>query len=182
MTTALILVDIQNDYFPGGANELATPEISGERAAKALALFRRKALPVFHVRHISLQPGATFFLPDTPGSEIHERVRPAEGEPVVIKHAPDSFYKTPLLEMLRARNVTRLVICGMMSHMCVDTTVRAAKSLGFDLIVVHDACTTMNLTWKGEAIPARKVHDTFMAAMNHTFARMVKVDELENAL
>ena len=84
MTTALILVDIQNDYFPGGANTLWRQEEAAGCARSVLELFRARALPVVHVRHVNARSGATFFLPDTPGAEIHESVRRVEGEKIIL--------------------------------------------------------------------------------------------------
>ena len=87
MTTALVLIDLQNDYFPGGAMELVGSEQAVEQARTLLEAFRTRRLPLFHVRHISKRPGATFFLPETKGSEIHSAVAPLAGEHVVIKHS-----------------------------------------------------------------------------------------------
>ncbi len=131
MTTALLIIDIQNDYFPGGAMELVSAPAAANQAAKLLATFREKARPVIHVQHIAARVGATFFLPNTPGAEIHESVRPGRGEPVFQKHFPNSFRDTRLLEYLRNRDISHLVICGMMTHMCIDTTTRAAADHGF---------------------------------------------------
>ena len=139
MSRGLILVDIQNDYFPGGAMELVGMEQAAERAAEALAAFRGEGLAVFHVQHLAAQPGATFFLPGTPGAEIHPSVAPREGEVVVQKHFPNSFRGTPLLDRLRERDVTELTLCGAMSHMCIDATTRAAFDLGFSCTVLADA-------------------------------------------
>lgn len=91
MKTALVLIDIQNDYFKGGANELVGQEAAAKNAAKILALFRRRNLPVFHVQYIATRAGATFFLPNTCGAQIYELVAPLPREPVIVKHAPDSF-------------------------------------------------------------------------------------------
>ena len=71
MNKALLLIDIQNDYFPGGAWELSHVDEAAAQARLALERFREQHRPVFHVRHINTRPGAAFFLPDTPGSEIH---------------------------------------------------------------------------------------------------------------
>lgn len=81
MNTALLLIDIQNDYFPGGAWELSHADEAAAQARLALGRFREQHRPVFHVRHINTRPGAAFFLPDTPGSEIHGAVKPLDGEP-----------------------------------------------------------------------------------------------------
>ena len=109
--------------------------------------------------------GATFFLPDTAGVNIHTNVRPLAGETVIQKNFPNSFRKTDLLAQLKKAEVSQLVIGGMMTHMCVDATVRAAFDHGFDCTVIHDACATRALTFLGGEIPAEKVHGAFLAAL-----------------
>ena len=178
MPTALLLIDIQNDYFPGGAMELAGSREAGERAAAMLAACRRKGLPVIHVQHVSARPGATFFLPETRGVEIHECVAPLPGEPVVRKHFPNSFRDTPLLDQLRSRGITELAVGGMMTHMCVDTTVRAAFDLGFAIRLAHDACATRALSFGGASVAAADVQVAFMAALNGLFAKVRSAAEI----
>lgn len=180
--TALVLVDIQNDYFPGGSNELHKSREAAARARSALETFRTGKLPVIHVRHISLQSGATFFLPGTEGAEIYAEVAPAAGEPVAIKHKPDSFLETELDGLLSAAGAECLVICGMMSHMCIDTTVRSAKARGYEVVVLHDACATKALRWEGKEIPAETVHAAFMSALSSTFAEVVASERLSEVL
>ena len=181
MSTALILIDIQNDYFPGGKMELVGSIQAASAAARLLGAFRKQKWSVYHIQHISIQPGASFFLPDTIGAEIHESVRPLSTEPVITKHFPNSFRATGLLEQLKADNVGSLLICGMMSHMCVDATVRAAFDLGFSCIVTHDACATKELTFNGITVTASQVHASYMAALGAVYAQVKSVDEiLEN--
>jgi nicotinamidase-related amidase len=172
MKTALLLIDIQNDYFPGGRMELdGSPEAS-LRAGELLTLFREKNLPIFHIQHISTREGASFFLPDTAGVEIHANVRPLPGETVIEKHFPNSFRETGLLSCLKGAEVNRLVICGMMTHMCVDATVRAAFDHGFACVTVHDACATRGLNFNGDGIPAAQVHGAFLAALGGIYAQV----------
>ncbi|MDR1923294.1 MAG: cysteine hydrolase [Planctomycetaceae bacterium] len=179
---ALILVDIQNDYFPGGRNPLREPEKAAEQARVALDYFREHRLPLFHIQHISLYEGATFLLPDTDGIKTHDTVKPASGEPIILKHYPDSFFQTELHEKLSALGIKRLVICGMMTHMCIDTTVRAAKNHGYEVVLLSDACTTRDLTWENNEIPAETVHNTFMAALQGRFAKIIKANEIDATL
>ncbi|MDR0287738.1 MAG: cysteine hydrolase [Clostridiales bacterium] len=179
METAMLLIDIQNDYFAGGRNPLVNAEQAAGQAARALTFFRSKNLPILHVQHISLQDGATFFLPDTDGCQIYNGVFPEQGESVIVKHTPDSFFQTDLHGRFTAQNIKRLYICGMMSHMCIDTSVRAAKRLGYSVCVLEDACATKDLIWNNETIPAGIVHNTFMASLNVTFATVIKTSQLE---
>lgn len=177
MDSAFILIDIQNEYFKGGQRELYQPERAAENARLALAYFREKGLPVYHVRHNNADPGATSFLPGSLGAEIRESVRPIAGEPVVVKHYPSAFLQTGLAEDLLGKGIRNIVVCGMMSHMCIDTSVRAAQDFGFSVTVLGDACATRDLAWGGETIPAATVHNTIMASLNGTFARVVKTEE-----
>ncbi len=169
----LLLIDIQNDYFPGGAFEVPGSAESALVAASLLETFRRGRGPVVHVRHIAVKPGSTFFLPGTPGSEVHDQVRPREEEPVIVKHFPNAFRETDLLETLRGLGATRLVIAGMMTHMCIDATTRAAKDLGFECTVVADACAAPGQRFGEIEVPPAHVHAAFLAALDGSYATVV---------
>jgi nicotinamidase-related amidase len=172
MKPALIIIDIQNDYFPGGKMELEGSPEASLQAAKLLEDFRTKGLPLVHIQHVSDRPGASFFLPDTEGVNIHANVAPRAGETVLQKHFPNSFRGTPLLEHLRALGVDHLVIAGMMTHMCVDATTRAAFDLGFSCNLAHDACATRALAFGGQRVPAAQVHAAFVAALSGLYAKV----------
>jgi nicotinamidase-related amidase len=178
MNQALLLIDIQNDYFPGGAMELVGSLEAGARAGKLLQVFREQALPVIHIQHISTRPGAAFFLPQTKGVEIHCSVAPSENEILIQKTFPNSFRETPLLDTLRERHITQLVIGGMMTHMCIDSTTRAAADLGFECFLAGDACASKSLSFDGVTIPAESVQAAFLASLNGLFAKVQSVDEL----
>jgi nicotinamidase-related amidase len=178
MTTTLLIVDIQKEYFPGGKNELVGPIQAAENACRLLERFRRASLPVVFIQHVHVRPGKASFLPGTPGVEIHPLIRPLEVETVIQKHYPNSFRDTPLLEHLRELGTRQLVVAGMMTHMCVDATVRAAVDLGFDCRVAADACATKDLSFGGQLVPAAHVHAAFLAALNSSYAPVQSVDEL----
>ena len=170
MSTALILIDIQNDYFENGTMPLVGSTEASLNARQILDKFRAEGWPIIHIQHIAARPSSTFFLPKTTGSDIHNNVKPTADEKVIIKHFPNSFRETELLEYLKSRNITDLVICGMMTHMCVDATVRAAKDLGFNCTVIGDACATRDLKINDEIIKASEVHNSFLAALNGFYA------------
>lgn len=176
--TALVLVDIQNDYFPGGKLELVGAEAAGGAAGRLLAAARAAGLPVVHIQHEMVRPGANFFLPGSEGGKIHASVAPQPGETVFAKHFPSSFRETPLRAHLEGLGVKRLIVAGMMSHMCVDATVRAAFDLGYECIVAHDACATRTLTWNGVEVPAAQVHAVIMAALAWVYGRIISADEI----
>ena len=175
---ALLIIDIQNDYFKGGNCELVNPQIASAKAKKLLEKFREKNMPVFHIQHFSIRENATYFLPNTNGVLIHETVKPLEDEKVIFKNFPNSFSKTTLLDELKKQNIKELVICGMMTHMCIDTTTRAAFDFGFDCIVAYDSCCTKDLEFNKKKILAQDVHDSFMASLNVIFAKVLNTDEI----
>jgi nicotinamidase-related amidase len=178
MGRALVIVDIQKDYFPGGAHPLEAPEAAAAAARRVLEAFRATGDPVVHVRHVWDEEEATFMRPETEGVDIHPDVAPAEGELVITKEHPNSFRETGLEAELRARDVDSLVVCGMMTSMCVDATVRAAVDLGFDTTVVHDACATCDLQFDGRSVPAAGVQSAFLAALGDGYAAVVSSDEI----
>lgn len=170
MSQALIIIDVQNDYFPDGKMELVEMETAARNCGQLLQTFRRNSLPVYHVQHLSIREGAGFFIPGTHGCEIHTSVLPENDEPVISKHFPNAFRDTPLEEQLRTSDIDELVICGAMSHMCIDTTTRAAFDLGFQCRLISDACATRDLQFGERTIPAADVHAAFMAALGTPFA------------
>ena len=177
MITALLLIDIQNDYFPGGKMELEGSLEASLRAQEILSFFRERGLPVVHIQHLAIRPGATFFLPDTEGVKIHKNVEPLPGEIVFQKNYPNSFRDTPLLDHLREKQVDQVVVCGMMTHMCVDATVRAAFDYGLEVTVIQDACATRALTFGDQTIPAAQVHGAFLAALGFIYAKVVSTGD-----
>jgi Amidases related to nicotinamidase len=177
MKEALLLIDIQNDYFPGGKMELVSMEEAAKKAGELLKAFRTAGKPVFFIKHISTRSDATFFVPGNQGTDIHSSVSPLPDETIIEKHFPNSFLQTELLSVLKESEITDLIICGAMSHMCIDTTVRAAKELGFKCTLIADACATRNLKFGEEILPAQTVHASFMAALDGMFATIMTVDE-----
>ncbi len=169
---ALLIVDIQNDYFEGGAFPLVGALEASENAKRVLEFFREKGWPIFHIQHINTTSCATFFRQHSPGAEIHENVKPLDGELVVEKQYPNAFRGTGLIDELWKKDVKEVVLCGMMTHMCVDATVRAGKDLGVNFIVIGDACATRDLEFEGKTVAAADVHAAFLAALNFFYAEM----------
>ncbi len=174
MKQGLLIVDVQNDYFKGGKMPLAGMTGAAANARNLLEHFRSMKAPVFHVQHLSIHPGAAFFIPDTAGCEIHESVAPLEGETVIRKHFPNSFRETRLHEFLQGAGVEELMICGAMSHMCIDATTRAAFDSGYSCTVASDACATRDLEFEGRLVNASDVHAAYMAALQAPYAKVLK--------
>lgn len=165
--TALLIVDIQEFYFPGGRMQLVNPELAGMNAGLLLEHFRKNEMPVYHVRH-------NF----EPGGDIHPYVKPLEGEPVVSKDQVNAFSGTRLLELIRADSVEQLVICGMQTHMCLEAAVRAASDLGFSCLVAADACATRALQYEEHIISANNVHYSTLNTLQGTYARVLSTDAI----
>ena len=178
MARGLLIVDIQRDYFPGGGHPLVEPGEAAEATGRVLGAFRDAGEPVLYLKHVWDEPEATYLRPGTDGVEIHASVEPAEGEAVIEKAEPNGFLGTELERELRSRGVTELVVTGMESSMCVDSTVRAAAELGFEVTVVHDACATSDLEFEGTRLPGAGVHAAFMAALAEGYAELVSAEEL----
>ncbi len=177
--TALVIIDVQNDYFPGGTMELVCADETASKAANILSYFRRKEMPVIHVQHIALQEGATFFLPNTKGSEIHKIITPLKTEKVITKNFPNSFRDTELLDYLKENNISKLILCGMMTDVCVDSTTRAAMDFGFENTIITDAVTTRDREFNGKVIPAEQVTESYLSGLNALGGLYAKLESSE---
>jgi nicotinamidase-related amidase len=169
---ALVVIDIQNEYFPGGALPLPHAEEAASRAAEAIEAARAAGVHVVHVRHEEPESDE-YFVPGSPGAETHSAVAPAGGEPVIVKHHPNSFLETDLAERLEVVGASRVAFCGMMTSMCVDATVRAAADLGLDPVLVDDACAAPDLEHRGRPVAADAVHAAFCAALSDEIATVL---------
>jgi len=178
---ALILVDLQNDYFPAGKWPLHNIESAAQNAAQLLKRARKFGELVIHVRHETPTEDATFFIPDSEGAQIHESVAPLNSEMVVLKNHANSFRDTDLDSILKREEIETVTVCGAMSHMCVDATVRAAYDLEYSVIVIDDACATRDLQFRDFSLSAEQVHATFMSALNGAYATMTKTEEILNS-
>ena len=177
MSRALVIVDIQRDYFPGGNMPLQGPEDAAANAGRVLEAFRAAGDPVLHVQHLS-PAGAGFLEEGTPGAEIVDPVRPAAGEVVIRKDAPNAFLRTDLEQRLRALAVDEVVVVGMMTSMCVDATTRAGADLGFRMTLVPDACAAPALEHDGRRVDGADVHAAFVAALGQFYATVTPASEL----
>jgi nicotinamidase-related amidase len=178
VSRALLLIDIQRDYFPGGRHPLVGSDRAANAAASVLGAFRAGSEPVVHVQHSWDEPDAVYLKPGTPGFEHDDRVAPAKDEQVVIKQAPNAFVGTDLEQRLRSDGIDHLVVAGMMTSMCVDATVRAAVDLGFAVTVVGDACAAPDLEYAGVNVPGELVHAAFVAALADGYAAVMRADAL----
>ncbi len=174
--TALILIDIQNDYFPGGALVLDGAPQAAKKAAELLSQCRQMQQLIVHIQHETLDENIPLMQPNTVGQEIHNSVTPLKTEYSLTKHYPNAFWKTELESILRQHDIQKVLIAGMMTHMCVSSTTRAAMERGFDITVINDACATCSLQLDAIDIPAHTVHRTALAELT----LLAKIETLES--
>lgn len=167
---ALILIDLQNDYYPGGLWTLHNIDAASANASKVLAEARSRDYRVIHVRHEFQSDDAPFFKPGSTGAHTHPSVSPIEGEQIVLKHAVNAFKDTQLKNILDADQVIEITIIGAMSHMCIDAATRAASDFGYQVTVVEDACASRDLDFNGKTIAAKDVHGAYMSALSFAYA------------
>ena len=153
---ALLIIDIQDFYFPGGKSALIEPEKAAANAALLLDNFRKSKMPVIHVRHNS-----------EPGGKINDLVKPLPSEKIISKDAVNCFVKTDLLDFLKTNKIDTLVICGMQTHMCVEAATRAASDYGFKCILIHDACATKDLKFGDKVIKSEDVHYSTLSTLKN---------------
>ena len=168
---AIIVIDLQNEYWPDGNLPLEGIDAAAGNAARVIAHGREAGDLIINVRHE--MPGAPVFVPGSDGVEINKAVTPSEDEPVVTKNFPNAFRDTGLKALLNEKGIEEIVAVGAMSHMCVDATVRAANDLGYKTITIHDACATRELEFDGTTVPADKVHATIMAALAFFYGEVI---------
>lgn len=170
MTTALLVIDVQNEYVTGGLPIVHPPvEESLARIGQAMDAAHAAGLPVVLVRHTEPDPTAGLFVVGTPAWELHAVVASRPHDAVVDKQLPGSFTGTPLEELLAARGVDHVVVAGYMTHMCVDTTTRQAMHLGLDVTVLEDATGTIDVA---DDLPAAVVHRVELGVLGDGFARV----------
>ncbi|CAI9000846.1 Uncharacterized isochorismatase family protein YddQ [Pseudomonas jessenii] len=174
---ALIVVDIQNDYFPQGKWPLVGADAAADNAVRLIKAFRDAGDSVVHIRHEFTSEDAPFFTPNSEGARLHPKVLNRADEPVVLKHFVNSFRETELKSILDEQGIKELVVVGSMSHMCVDGITRAAADFGYTVTVIHDACATRDLEFNGVTVPAAQVHAAFMAALAFAYASVVSTNE-----
>lgn len=177
MKTALLLIEIQNDYFVNGRMPLERSIDACLKAQEILYAFRAKQLNIIHVQQFSTRPYDKHCFPCTKGVEFHPYVQPQKDEIIIKKHYPNSFKDTTLFNHLVKNQITHVLLAGMRTHVGIDATAKAASDLGFGCMVLHDACAAAHLEYNGHHIPAHQVHMAFTAALNPLFANIISTRE-----
>jgi nicotinamidase-related amidase len=176
MKQALVIIDVQNDYFPKGKMALHEPEKALAAIQKLEAYFNKNKLPIIYIQHIKEGPQADFFGRNTTGAALHSGLAADKHSIIIEKHYPNSFLDTSLQSALTKLAVEQVVITGMMTHMCVDSTTRASAELGFQSILIADATATKTLTFAETSVSAQAVETAFLSALTN-FADILTTDE-----
>lgn len=179
--TALILIDIQEEYFtPESPLFLPNSMTAAHQASHLLTWARQQSVSVIHIQHIAAHPDSPVFTPKSTRVQLHHTVAPLEHEQIIQKQKPSSFFGTNLQTQLEKQAIESVIIVGFMSHMCVSTTARDAAQLGYHVIVVEDACTSRDLvnSVTGEVIPYTQVHHTALAEISDAFAYVTQVEKI----
>jgi nicotinamidase-related amidase len=142
---ALLVIDLQNDYFPGGKFPLWNTDAILQNIERAIAKANAQGIPVIHIQHVAKQGMAPFFNEGTPGADIHPSILAAAPKaPVVVKEFADSFEQTNLEETLTKLGVTDLLVCGMMTQNCVTHTAISKAVEKYNVTILPDCCTTVS--------------------------------------
>lgn len=174
---ALVIIDVQqgwDDPTLGRRNNHGAEANTG----RLLDAWRRTGRPVFHVQHLSREPGSPL-RPGQPGVEIKALVRSGPDEPVIEKHVNSAFIGTDLEERLRRRGIETLVIAGLTTDHCVSTTTRMAGNLGFRTHLIGDATATFDRVGPdGTRYPAEAVQAVTLASLHGEFATVLDTDDI----
>ncbi|SHJ29367.1 cysteine hydrolase family protein [Wenxinia saemankumensis] len=172
---AVVVIDLQNEYWPEGKLPLEGIDVAAANAARVIAHARGAGDLTVNVRHE--MPGGPIFVPGLDGVEINDAVAPGSGEPVIVKSFSNAFRETGLQSLLEENGIEEVVTAGAMSHMCVDATVRAANDLGYRTVTIHDACATRDLEFDGRSVPAAHVQTAIMSALAFFYGEVIATDE-----
>jgi nicotinamidase-related amidase len=172
---ALVLIDIQQGFDDPARGPRNNPHAEGN-AARLLDAWRARGGPIVHIQHHSIEPGSSL-RPGQPGVEFKPEVAPLPGEPVISKHVNSAFIGTNLEAILRERSIDTVVIAGLTTNHCVETTTRMAGNLGFRAILVEDAAATFDRRGPdGTLWPAATIHAVTLANLNDEFAEICTTD------
>jgi nicotinamidase-related amidase len=170
--TALLIIDVQVCNF-----EESSPVYRGSdlllKIGALVAQARAVGLPIIYIQHCG--PEGAIDQPFTPGWGIHPAIAPIEGDAVILKCHPDAFQDTSLQRELESREIKRLIITGIQTEYCIDTTCRRAYSLNYDVFLIKDA----HSTWDTDLLPAPQIISHHNEVLAGWFAKLTEASEIE---
>lgn len=176
MKRALLVIDVQNEYF-AGKMKITYPDGSFNNILKAIDAANKNDIPVILIRHGALQQEADVFATGSKGWNIHEDVLRKRHVCIIDKNLPGSFTGTNLEECLKKMEITTVVICGYMTQMCCDTTARQAVHLGYSVEFLSDGTGTLDVSNSAGTIKAKELHQAILITQQMRFSKVISVNE-----
>lgn len=177
-TTAIIVIDIQNEYFPGGKLPVPDGQRVLEKNQQLLNFARSHTMPIFFVQHLG-SPDGPLFAEGSGFDDFHAKLQPYTGDRVIRKATPSAFVGTDLEAQLNALGIKQLIVSGLMTHMCVSSTARDAVPKGFSVIIPDDACATRDVDgWDGNVLSHQQLHYAALTAVGDVFAEVMSTTQL----
>ena len=173
--TAVICIDMQREYFdPSRPLYVKDSQKVSENCRVIIDNARARKSLIVHVRHVSSKDGDQTFAANSPFIDFVDLLTPKETEPIVTKSRPGAFYDTPLNDILVSKKIKNVIICGLLSFMCCDTTAREAHARGYDVYFIKDATAAIDI---GE-IPAETIHRSTCAIQGWMFSTLMSTSEI----
>ncbi|HLO86755.1 MAG TPA: cysteine hydrolase family protein [Nostocaceae cyanobacterium] len=176
MKRALLVIDVQNEYFTGSL-PVTYPSNSLEQILKIIDIANQKDIPVIIVRHTQTQENTPIFKQGTPEWELHPEITKRPYNLIIDKNLPGSFTGTELETWLRNHQIDTVVISGYMTQMCCDTTARQAAHLGFNVEFLSDATGTLAFTNNAGKATDEELHRTTLVAQNSFISQVINTSE-----
>lgn len=182
MKRALLVIDVQNEYFAGGSLPITYPQDSLRRITDAMDGAAEAGIPIVIIQHGSDAPEATAFKKGTRGWQIRPEVDFRKRAVVIEKSLPGAFTGTELEDWLKQNGIDTLVICGYMTQMCCDTTARQAVHLGYQVEFLSDATGTLDLSNEAGSVKAEELHRAILVTQQARFSRVLSVQDWVSSL
>jgi nicotinamidase-related amidase len=174
---ALLVIDVQNEYFEGGALPVTYPQNSHANILSTIKAAQAAGIPIVMVQHTATAKGAKAFVKNTQGWQLHASVKNAKVTHYIEKTMPSSFVGTDLESWLRKEGIDTVVVSGYMTQHCCDTTARYAKHLGFDVEFLSDATGTLDFANKGGKASAEEIHRSTLVEQAFRFSDVISTKE-----
>ena len=176
MKRALLVIDVQNEYFPGGQLPITSPHPHFANILRAMDSASASGTPVVVIQHTFARPDAPYFRRDTPGWALHPEVAARPRDLWIEKNLPGSFTGTDLEAWLRSRDIDKVAVAGYMTHMCCDTTARQAAHLGLSVEFLGDATGTLAVENSAGSASAEEMHRSILCAQQMMISEVLNTD------
>jgi nicotinamidase-related amidase len=177
MKRALLVIDVQNEYFPGGALPIIHPQNHLENILETMDAAKRDEVTTIVVRHHQPDPNSPLFCKGSKNWELHPEVASRHHDLLLDKQLPGSFTNTGLEMFLRERGIDTVSIAGYMTQICCDTTAREAMHRGFTVEFLSDATGTLDVENSAGSVKADDLHKAILVAQQMFISEVISKDE-----